>query len=137
MSEVTKVVSAENAPINSSMNYAKKYEASYEDSGGSGGGAFIVHATWGDTQETEDICTLDKTYSEIVEAAKTQPVVCVETDVDGEDGAVTHYVFSSAYPKASGYCVLLMDFSVDSEQKMEFLADSANGVLTYTYPTGN
>lgn len=87
MSEVTKVVSAENAPINSSMNYAKKYEASYEDSGGgSGGGVLLVNGT----TDVNFIVTLDKTAGEIL-AALESGVVFVTTDQSYERTLINSY----------------------------------------------
>lgn len=72
MSETTKKVSADNAPINNSMDYAKKYNATYEDDGGdapSGGSALVVNVTATLDPETDVVIyTFGKTAGEVWQA---------------------------------------------------------------------
>lgn len=124
MSEVTKVVSAENAPINNSMNYAKKYEASYEESGGSGeGGTLVCNLTWGEGYTT---ATIDKTYNEILEAVTNGKIVWAK---DAANAYAAALYFSSCDLTEGTYYVNFL-FPNESDT-YSFEASSADGVMTW------
>lgn len=128
MSEVTKVVSAENAPINNSMNYAKKYEASYEDSGGGSGGDSDVLVVHIDIDHDHMTATFDKTFEEISNAVSSGKVVLAK-DPDNDfmwlsfcvDNAFTFYGVN--FGSASSNLMLVKSVNGDYE----------NSVLSGTY----
>lgn len=121
MSEVTKVVSAENAPINNSMNYAKKYEASYEADAptpSGGGGVLVVTAT-----ESDSTYACDKTAAEMLAACQTGLVV-IQT-ADGNPGGFYARPVVEFYSD-SGYYGFMTD------QGDEYESDSADACPTWT-----
>ena len=156
MSEVTKVVSAENAPINNSMNYAKKYAASYEDSGGdsglptvsaddngdvltvvngewdkatpSGGGVLVVNVTEEETGESI-VYTMDKTWKEIHDALVSGPVQVVYGDSDEWEVTYVSHIFGYA----GDYGVILSNgFTAFPGAGEAYATDSENGYPSYT-----
>lgn len=102
----------------------------------SGGGAFVVHATWGDTPETEDTCTLDKTWSEINSAAATGAVVSIINIYDAGAGDETGvYLFCGCYidQHISGneFKVGTAGIGFEGTVFYAFVTDSADGYPAY------
>lgn len=102
--------------------------------GGSGGG-LLVTITFGDSS-----ATMDKTFNEITAAIAAG---CCPVFVSGVETAMTEldYMVLQGTRIAEGvgtntYYVDLLAYSVDGFEKATFQANSADGVLTYTYPGG-
>ena len=109
---------------------------------GAGGGVLVVHATWGDTPETENICTLDKTWNEITAAAQVGPVCILDIWTDPVGTMIDAYGFlgTTINENISGNNTWIVNtfFGYDGVMKSYlFVTDSADGYPSYTDQGGD
>lgn len=113
----------------------------WENGESAGGGALVVHATWGDTPETENTLTLDKTWNEITAAAQVGPVCILDIWTDPVGTMVFTYGFlgTTISERISGNHWIVNTFTVEDSviTSYPFVTDSADGYPSYTYQDGD